>query len=155
MQDSVLGGPLGPARLPTLDPLADARRLLRQAARVPYSAARPQAWATAFRRNAVAARAALARHVRRTQESDAPLPQLDREEPRLHAQIARTVEAHEELLVRTRALVREAEALRRPDVWEMVTMGEKAMLLAEQLERHKSRELAIVYEGHNRDLGGG
>lgn len=154
MQESTLGGPFARGAIAP-DPLAEARRLLRQAARVPYSAARPHVWARAFRRNAVAAGAALARHVRRTQASDAPLPQLDREEPRLHVRIARTVAAHEALMGETRALVREAEALQRPGVWEMVTLNEKAMLLAEQLERHKSREMEIVYEGHNQDLGGG
>lgn len=155
MQDSMFGAPYRPARAAALDPLAEAGRLLRQAARVPYSAARPHAWSAAFRRNAVAARAALGRHVRRMQKADAPLPRLEREEPRLASQIARATEAHAELLGQTRRLVRQAEELVDPGIWDMVEMGEKAMLLAHELERHQGRELEIVYEGHMQDLGGG
>ena len=72
---STLTLPVPPTRRPSLasqaDSLAEARELLRRAARLPYHATRADAWARRFRRLTSDATAAIGQHVLRLQRSEA------------------------------------------------------------------------------------
>ncbi|MBI2766225.1 MAG: hypothetical protein HYX53_09970 [Chloroflexi bacterium] len=146
----------GQARLgaPAGDPIADARDLLRRAARLPYQAAHANAWSRRFRRLATDARRAIAAHVLRYERSDSPTAAAVEAAPHLLPAVRRDFEEHIELLRRSYDLVVEAEGLDSPTIWTMVELGEQAMLLSRALDRHHNRVLTIVHEANQRDIGG-
>ncbi|MFN8506684.1 MAG: hypothetical protein U0547_03865 [Dehalococcoidia bacterium] len=134
------------------DPLDEARELLRRAARLPYHAARADAWARRFRRLTGDATTAITRHVlhlQRRQAAGAETP------PRLLPALQRQAAEAEDLVRASFDLVHEAEAAHRPGIWNMVELGEQAMRLSIAVERHHNRLLDISYEAGQRDLGGG
>jgi hypothetical protein len=136
------------------DPIAEARDLLRRAARLPYQAAHANAWSRRFRRLATDARRAVAAHVLRYERSDSPTAVAAEVAPRLLPAVRRESEEHVELLRRSYDLVVEAEGAQSPGIWTMVELGEQAMLLAGALERHHNRLLTLVHEANQRDIGG-
>ncbi|MCC6387857.1 MAG: hypothetical protein IT302_10795 [Dehalococcoidia bacterium] len=136
------------------DPLAEAHDLLRRAARLPYHAARADAWARRFRRLTGDATTAITRHVLHLQRRQAAGPGVETP-PRLLPALQRQAEEAAELVRASFDLAHEAEATRRPDIWNMVELGEQAMRLSIAVERHHNRLLDISYEAGQRDLGGG
>jgi hypothetical protein len=136
------------------DAIADARELLRQAARVPFAASKPMAWHSRFSEFVLVARRDIARHIVTSQIPGSPMSEVERTEPRLQPVIDRQREEHE-------ALVREADELvagvgepAEVDIWRMIELGEKAILLEMALARHHNRLVRLVYESTNLELGG-
>ncbi len=136
------------------DPLAEARELLRRAARLPYHAARADAWARRFRRLTADATAAITRHVLHLQRGQPAEPGAETP-PRLLPALRRQAEEAQDLARASFDLAHEAAAAHRPDIWNMVELGEQAMRLSIAVERHHNRLLEISYEAGQRDLGGG
>lgn len=144
--------PLTPA---SPDPIDEARRLLRAAARLPYSATAPNTWLRRFRRHLVDARRALAIHVMRGERSDSDVNELAASDPRLIPHAQRQVHEHMELMRIAHSLVSETESIDAPDLWRMVNLSEETMALAQAVERHHQRLLDLTFESTHRDLGAG
>jgi hypothetical protein len=136
------------------DPIAEARELLRQAARVPFAASQPMAWHSRFRALVLRAQAALARHVVSSQVPGSPLSEVERPEPRLQPVIDRQREEHEALVRQAADLIAGVGEPSEVDIWRMIDLGEKAILLEMALARHHNRLVRMVYESTNLDLGG-
>ena len=136
------------------DPIQDARDLLRQAARLPFAAGHPRQWSTRFVRHIAGARTALRQHISRTMRPDSPMSMLEIEEPRLHAALERQREEHFALARQADELYAEANTNPDADIWRMIDLGERAIMLEMALARHHNRLLRLVYETTNRDLGG-
>jgi hypothetical protein len=132
----------------------EAARLLKAAARVPYHASRPNAWASRFRENIKGARRALSAHIRGAERANSPINEVHRDAPRLRPEVMRQAEEHGVLLAQLEGLERETDELESPDVWRMVDLGECALILEKALERHHDRFLDLVHEAHVRELGG-
>lgn len=139
---------------PANDPIQDARDLLRQAARLPFAAGHPRQWSTRFVRHIGGARTALRQHIARTLRPDSPMSMLEAEEPRLHAALERQREEHLTLARQADELYAEASVNPDVDIWRMIDLGERAIMLEMALARHHNRLLRLVYETTNRDLGG-
>lgn len=137
------------------DPIEEARRLLRTAARLPYSASAPNTWLRRFRRHLVDARRALAAHVMRGERSDSDVNLVAASHPRLIPEAQRQADEHMELLRMAHDLVSETDAEQEPDLWRMVNLSEETMALAQLVERHHRRLVELTYEATNRDLGAG
>lgn len=136
------------------DPIADAREMLRLAARVPFAASQPMSWHNRFRQHAAGARAAIRQHITRAGMPDSPINEIERSEPRLHAAIERQRDEHELLAAQADELVQEVSSAAAVDIWRMIELGEKAILLEMALARHHNRLVRLVYETTNRELGG-
>jgi hypothetical protein len=131
---SLSGAGIQPSRSNPPDPLEEARRLLRSAARLPYSAKVPNAWAQRFRSQLTAARRALAAHTLRG-ERGASDDRAARDSRSLSAMHDAQAE-HRVLLRRALDLALAAEKLDQPDIWRMVQLSEETMALAQAVERH-------------------
>ncbi|MCK9518385.1 MAG: hypothetical protein M0R74_05060 [Dehalococcoidia bacterium] len=138
----------------TPDPIANAGQLLRRAARLPFEAKRPRAWARQFTHLATDARTALVAHILRAERADSAFNQLSSERPEFRHLIDRQTSEHKELLLQIFRLVEDAQVLRDPGIWDMVEFSEKAKLLELALERHHSRMVDIAYEAACREIGG-
>ncbi|MGE5596947.1 MAG: hypothetical protein ACM3S1_13050 [Hyphomicrobiales bacterium] len=146
-----------PAAMPprfSSDPIVEAGRLLRRAARLPFEAARPRAWATQFTEAMVEARKALVAHILRAERSDSHMNEVYQGIPRLRSLVSRQTDEHQELLGRCHELVEDARILDEPGLWDMVEFSEKAKSLELAVGRHRERMLELVYEANNRQLGG-
>lgn len=148
---TTLSRPLPPI---TPDPIEDAKRLLRAAARLPYSASAPNTWLRRFRLHVVDARRALAVHVMRGERSDSDVNTFVTDNPRLIPQVQRQADEHMELMRLAHELVSETETIDAPDLWRMVNLSEETMALAQMVEKHHRRLVDIAYEATNRDIGG-
>lgn len=138
------------------EPLAEARALLHRAARLPYHAAQADAWARRFAALARDAGRAIGEHVRRAERGDTPLDaDFAGRAPHLLPALRRQEGAHGALMRRNLELVQDAEAARSPGIWTMVDLGERAMLLSQDVGRHHDGLLELLYEADCRDLGGG
>lgn len=142
------GGPRTP------DAIVEARELLRQAARVPFAASQPAAWHARFHELAVDAQAALTRHIARSQVPGSPWSEVERPEPRLQPVLDRQREEHEALVKQAADLVADVGEPAEVDIWRMIDLGEKAILLEMALARHHNRLMRMVYEATNLELGG-
>lgn len=135
------------------DPLAEAREKLRQAARLPFHAHQPHSWQTSFRQLVTDARADVRRHIWTAALPDSPLNMVENQEPRLRSKIEGQREEHDSFAARADELVDEASAPGEVDIWKMIELGEKAILLEMALARHHNRLMQLVYEATLRDLG--
>lgn len=135
------------------DPLAEARDLLRHAARLPFHANQPQAWQSAFRQAVTDARAAIRHHIWSAELPDSPLNLAEMLEPRLMPRVDQQREEHEAFSRKIDGLVAEASAPGDIDIWKMIELSEQAILLEMALARHHNRLTQIVFETTHRDLG--
>lgn len=135
------------------DPIADARDKLRQAARLPFHAARPNSWQASFRELVGDARADLRRHIWMAGLPDSQLNRAEREEPRLHSSVERQHAEHETFSEGIDELLRDAADQSPVDIWKMIELGERAILLEMALARHHNRLSQILSETTHVDLG--
>jgi len=135
------------------DPLADAREKLRHAARLPFHAHQPQSWQSAFRQLIADARADIRRHIWSAELPDSPLNVAETQEPRLLHLVDQQREEHRVFAERADELVDESSRAGEVDIWKMIELGEKAILLEMALARHHNRLTQIVYETSFRDIG--
>ncbi len=136
------------------DPIADARELLRKAARLPFAASHPFAWSSRFAQLVGDARHCVGQHIMRATRPDSPMSEIEREEPRLHSAIERQRQEHTELARKIEDLYAEVSVASNVDIWRMIDLGEKAILLEMALARHHNRLVGLVYETTHRELGG-
>lgn len=135
------------------DPIAEAGQLLRRAARLPFEARRPRAWARQFTHLVTDARKALVDHILRAERTDSAFNQLGAERPELRHVIDRQTDEHKQLLADMFHLAEDVRILRDPGIWDMVEFTEKAKSLVMALERHHTRMVDIAFEASCRDLG--
>ena len=136
------------------DPMSDARTMLHRAARLPFAANRPLAWRSKFAQLVGDARACVRQHAARAARPDSPIAQIERDEPRLHGAVERQRQEHADLARQMEALYAEARVVGGVDIWRMIDLGERAILLEMALTRHHNRLLRLVHETTNRELGG-
>ena len=136
------------------DPLAAARDSLRTASRLPFAASQPSAWLSRFTHQVDAARNAIRDYVVSENRQDSAICQIERDQPRLHPAVEQQRTEHAELVRHAKRLWDEAHGTPRVDIWRMIDLGEKAMLLEMALARHQDRLVRLVYESTNRELGG-
>ena len=136
------------------DPIQEARDLLRQAAHLPFSARFPGQWSTRFTGHIAAARGALRRHIARTARPGSTINRIEAAEPRLHAALERQREEHTALSRQVDELYTEANLHLDADIWRMIDLGERAILLEMALARHHNRLARLLDEATNRELGG-
>jgi hypothetical protein len=136
------------------DPLAEARDLLRSAARLPFVASHPETWLAKFSHQAEMARSAVRQHILKSARPDSPMNELARDEPRLQAVIDKQRAEHAQLVRQAELLCAEAQESPNVDIWRMIDLGEKAILLEMALARHHNRLVRLVYESANLELGG-
>jgi hypothetical protein len=134
------------------DPLAEARDKLRQAARLPFHAARPNSWQESFRQLTRDARADVRRHIWMASLPDSPLRMAERAEPRLGARIRQEREDHDLFAERLDELLEAADGP-APDIWKMIELGEQAILLEMALARHHNRLSQLLHESTHQDIG--
>lgn len=139
---------------PLRDPISEARELLRAASRLPFAASYPLQWSQRFGQHVGAARNALRRHIARAMRPDSPMSQIERDEPRLRSAIGRQREEHFLLAQQTDTLFEESRLQSDVDIWRMIDLGEKAILLEMALARHHNRLVRLVYETTHQELGG-
>jgi len=135
------------------DPIAEAREKLRDAARLPFQATRPNAWQTAFRQLVTDARADIRRHIWLAELPDSPLKAVEDAEPRLRGQVDHQREEHVQFATRIDHLVDEAGTPDDADIWKMIELGEEAILLEMALARHHNRLVQLLYETTHQDVG--
>jgi hypothetical protein len=136
------------------DPIAEAWQLIHEAARLPYTTARSRQWGREFRERARAARQGLRRHIAGSMQEDSVLTSVEREQPRLRTAVTRQLGEHRLLALQLDALCDGVAADLDIDIWRMVDLGERAMLLGRALERHHDQLVRLMYEASNRELGG-
>jgi hypothetical protein len=136
------------------DPIGDARTLLRKAAHLPFVASSPLAWSSRFAQLVADARTSVRQHISRATRSDSPMAQIERSEPRLAAAIERQRLEHVELARQAEELYAEVSVPGAVDIWRMIELGERAILLEMALARHHNRLAQLVYETTHRELGG-
>ena len=136
------------------DPIADAWQLLHEAARLPYMTARSRQWGQEFGERVRAARQAVRRHIAGSMEEESLLTSVEREQPRLRSAVTRQLGEHWPLVLQLDALCDGVSAGLEIDIWRMVDLGERAMLLGRALERHHDQLVRLTYEVSNRELGG-
>lgn len=136
------------------DPLAEARDTLRAAARLPFAASHPAQWRAKFVHHVATARSAVRQHITKSSRPDSPMNEIAREEPRLQAVIEKQRAEHAQLAHQADLLCEEAGSSPNVDIWRMIDLGEKAILLEMALARHHNRLVRLVYESTNRELGG-
>ncbi len=136
------------------DPIADARTLLRKAAHLPFAASHPFAWSSRFSQLVADARTSVRQHISRATRADSPMSQIERDEPRLAAAIERQRQEHDYLARQIEDLYAEVSVAGAVDIWRMIELGERAILLEMALARHHNRLAQIVYETTQRELAG-
>lgn len=135
------------------DPIADAREKLRQAARLPFHASRPNAWQESFCDLVAGARASLRRHIWLAGHTDSPLNRVEQEEPRLISKVEQQREEHALFSESIDVLVDDAGVAGAADIWKMIELGEQAILLEMALARHHNRLSQLLYEATHVDTG--
>lgn len=155
---TVYSGTFTPARsegapLSFRDPLAEAREKLRQAARLPFHAAKPNSWQESFRSLTMDARADIRRHIWLASLPDSPLSKVEEAEPRLGSQVALQRCEHEVFSENIDELVAAANEPAPADIWKMIELGERAILLEMALARHHNRLSQLIYETTHHDVG--
>jgi len=152
---SVYSGTFTPTRGPDVptegDPIVQARESLRQAARAPFSASRPMAWHGRFRELVLRAQSQLSRHIVNAQMPGSPWSEL-RPEPRLQHLFDRQRDEHQALVCQAQQLVDGVEESADIDIWRMIDLSEKAILLEIALARHHNRLVRMVYESTGVEL---
>ena len=135
------------------DPLADAREKLRAAARLPFHASKPNSWQASFRQLAIDARADIRRHIWLATLPDSPLNRVEEMEPRLTNQVELQRSEHELFSENVDDLVSSASEPGPVDIWNMIELGERAILLEMALARHHNRLSQMIYETTHTDVG--
>jgi len=135
------------------DPLADAREKLRQAARLPFHASKPNSWQESFRDLTVGARADIRRHIWLAGLPDSPLSKVEQTEPRLSFQVTIQRSEHDLFSDGVDELVSAASETATADIWKMIELGERAILLEMALARHHNRLSQLIYESTLQDVG--
>jgi hypothetical protein len=135
------------------DPLADAREKLRQAARLPFHASRPNSWQGSFRELAIDARASIRRHIWLAGLPDSPLNRVETQEPRLAHQVELQRSEHDLFSDNIDDLVAAVGEPGPVDIWRMIELGERAILLEMALARHHNRLSQLMYEATHTDIG--
>jgi hypothetical protein len=135
------------------DPIADAREKLRLAARLPFHAAKPNSWQSSFRQLVADARADLRRHIWMASLPDSPLNLVEAEEPRLHSSVEKQRAEHDVFSESIDELVEAAAAPSPVDIWKMIELGERSILLEMALARHHNRLSQILSETTHQDVG--
>jgi hypothetical protein len=135
------------------DPIADAREKLRLAARLPFQAAQPNSWQSSFRQLVADARADLRRHIWMASLPDSPLNMAEAEEPRLHSSIEKQRAEHDLFSESIDELVDDSSSNATVDIWKMIELGERAILLEMALARHHNRLSQILSETTHQDVG--
>ena len=135
------------------DPIADAREKLRQAARLPFHAARPNSWQSSFRQLVNDARADLRRHIWMASLPDSQLNRAEAEEPRLHSSVEKQRAEHDVFSENIDELVAASSDPAPVDIWKMIELGERAILLEMALARHHNRLSQILSETTHQDIG--
>jgi hypothetical protein len=135
------------------DPLAEAREKLRQAARLPFHASRPNSWQESFRQLTMDARADIRRHIWLAALPDSPLSKVEALEPRLSAQVETQRSEHDLFSETVDELVDAANEPSPADIWKMIELGERAILLEMALARHHNRLSQLIYETTHQDVG--
>jgi hypothetical protein len=137
------------------DPIAEAREMLRLAARFPFAATRPGAWQSGFRKHTANAHKALREHIIRADLPDSPISQIEREAPQLRPIVLQQRDEHEPLLRQADELLELVTRSGTADIWQMIDLGEKAILIEMALARHHNRlmRLASEFEPAPKPLG--
>jgi|GEM_PF-2212629 len=155
---TVYSGTFAPARgegeAPSFrDPLAEAREKLRHAARLPFHAARPNSWQESFRSLTMDARADIRRHIWLASLPDSPLSRVEQAEPRLGHRVEAQKCEHDLFSQNVDELVAAANEPSPADIWKMIELGERAILLEMALARHHNRLSQLIYETTHQDVG--
>ncbi len=135
------------------DPIADAREKLRQAARLPFHASKPHSWQESFVALVVDARSALRRHIWLASLKDSPLNLAEEQEPRLRPHVEDQRKQHDDLADAVDQLVDAAAEPGPADIWRMIELGERAILLEMAIARHHNRLMQILFETTHQDVG--
>lgn len=137
------------------DPLGEAREKLRHAARLPFHASQPSSWQSQFRELTQDARADIRRHIWLAGLEESPLSDVEQAEPRLNYQVSIQRSEHDLFSENIDQLVADAGSRSPVDIWKMIELGERAILLEMALARHHNRLSELIYESTLRDVGGG
>ncbi|MGE3075205.1 MAG: hypothetical protein AB7N24_15730 [Dehalococcoidia bacterium] len=137
------------------DPLGEAREKLRQAARLPFHASQPSSWQSQFRELTQDARSDIRRHIWLAALDGSPLKDVEQTEPRLNYQVSIQRSEHELFSENIDKLVADSGSPSPVDIWKMIELGERAILLEMALARHHNRLSELIYESTLRDVGGG
>ncbi|MBK7327981.1 MAG: hypothetical protein IPI85_02465 [Dehalococcoidia bacterium] len=135
------------------DPLSDAREKLRLAARLPFHAARPNAWQESFHDLTTDARAAIRRHVWLAGLADSPLNAVEDVQPRLSFRVGIQRSEHDIFLSEIDDLLAAADDETPVDIWKMIELGERAILLEMALARHHNRLSWLLFEAMYVEIG--
>ena len=135
------------------DPIADAREKLRQAARLPFHASKPHSWQESFSALVVDSRSALRRHIWLANLKDSPLNLAEEQEPRLRPHVDSQRKQHDELADAIDELVGAAAEAVTVDIWRMIELGERAILLEMAIARHHNRLMQLLFETTHQDVG--
>ncbi|MEO8539072.1 MAG: hypothetical protein ABI577_04970 [bacterium] len=135
------------------DPIADAREKLRQAARLPFHASKPHSWQDSFLQLVTDARADLRRHIWLASLKDSPLNRAEAEEPRLKTQVESQRKEHDVFAEQIDELVTVSSDEEPADIWRMIELGERSILLEMALARHHNRLMQLLFETTHRDVG--
>ena len=130
----------------SVEALSGARETLRAAARLPYSARHPEAWLGRFTQHARAAHRDIEEYMECATGPDSPLEQIIPRDPRLAGLLAQQRAEHVTLPRQSSHLCLAAAAPGEVDVWRMIDLGEKAILLEIALARHSNRLQQLQYE---------
>ena len=128
------------------DPIVEAREKLRQAARIPFAAARPAVWQARFQAHAASARQAVRDHIRLAALPDSPITRIEQQAPRLIGMVQRQRDEHEAVSRQADELVELAGDHGKIDIWQMIDLDEKAILLEMALARHHNRLMQLACE---------
>lgn len=157
---TVYSGSYSPARsdgdaVEFRDPLGEAREKLRHAARLPFRAAQPSSWQSQFRELTQDARSDIRRHIWLASLEGSPLNDVEQAEPRLNYQVSIQRSEHDLFSENIDKLVADSGTTSPIDIWKMIELGERAILLEMALARHHNRLSELFYESTHRDVGGG
>jgi hypothetical protein len=135
------------------DPLFAAREKLREAARLPFESSQPNSWQEMFIQVVEEARIDLRRHIWMAGLSDSPLSEAEREEPRLLPHVDHQRREQDELAENIDALIAAVGGHTVADIWKMIELGERAILLEMAIARHQNRLSELLFETTHRDVG--
>ena len=135
------------------DPIAEAREKLRQAARLPFHATRPNAWQESFQAHILDARSDLRRHIWLSNVEGSPLSRVEEEESRLRNQVETQRREHDQFAEAIDELVAAAAEPGPADIWRMIELGERAILLEMAIARHHNRLMQLLFERTHQDVG--
>ena len=130
----------------SVEALTGARETLRAAARLPYSARHPETWLGRFTQHARAAQRDIEEYMACATGPDSPVEKIIPRDPRLAGMLAQQRAEHVTLLQQSSQLCLDAAEPGEVDVWRMIDLGEKAILLEIALARHSNRLQQLQYE---------